>query len=209
MAGAGGGPAADGCGGAAAGLDHAAHERPLPAAGHHCLEPGAVLHDGQPGRAGQVRRPAGRAGDRGRRLQLPGRAAHRLADLDCGAGLGGGGDAPAGQPARPRDARAEPQPRRRHDDARGDGRVNLPLQGGDVPHRGAAGVAVGVALRAHAAQRQPQPLRHQVRHRVPLHGGARRRRQRVGGLHRCGAGQADRRSVAGLAAAAAGHRGQL
>ena len=48
--GAGGGRGAD------PGCADLAHVRPLPAAGHHRLGPGAELHHGQHGMAGQVRR---------------------------------------------------------------------------------------------------------------------------------------------------------
>ena len=77
-------------GGAAAGLGDAAHVGPLPAAGHHRLEPGAVLHDGQPRRAGQVRRPAGRAADQLFGFSFQDERPHLLADLGRRAGCGAG-----------------------------------------------------------------------------------------------------------------------
>ena len=49
-------------------------------------------------------------------------------------------------------------------------------------HAGISGIpAIGLAVRAHAALREPDPVRRAHRHRVPLHGGGRRRRLRVGG----------------------------
>ena len=59
--------------------DHAAHVGPLPAAGHHRLGPGAELHDGQHGMAGQVRRHSGHpAADAvRRRSSAPGAACTR------------------------------------------------------------------------------------------------------------------------------------
>ncbi len=54
---------AGGAGGAVPGRDHLAHVGPLPAAGDHRLGPGAELHDGQHGVAGQVRRHPRHSGD--------------------------------------------------------------------------------------------------------------------------------------------------
>jgi hypothetical protein len=66
-----------------------------------------------------------------------------------------------------------------------------------------AGRRVGLAVRALPAQREPLAVRHQQGHRVPVHGGARRRRPCLGRLPRLGRGAPDRGPTAGAAAQAA------
>ena len=83
---------------------------------------------------------------------------------------------PARFAARPRDPRAEGRPR----DGRGVRRRRRAAQDRRVRLRGAARVRLRLAVRAPAALREPDAVRHQPGHRVPVHGGGRRRGQRVG-----------------------------
>ena len=190
---------------AAAGRADAAHVGPLPAAGHHRLGPGAVLHDGQCRGAGQVRRHARHPADepvRHRPGHRPRLASAGLGDRAAG---GAGGDPPARFAPGPRDPRAE----ERRDHGRGDGHLHLPLQAHGLRDRRGAGGDLGLAVRALPAHRQPLALRHQQGHRIPVHGGAGRRRPCVGRVPRRGRGAPDRRPAAGAAAQAARHQRQL
>ena len=67
---------------------------------------------------------------------------------------------------------------------------------------GAARVHLRLAVRAPATLRQPDAVRHQPGHRVPVHGRGRRRRQRVGRGARRDADHAPEAAAAGHAAAA-------
>ncbi len=75
--------------------------------------------------------------------------------------------------------------------------------------RGAARVRLGLALRAPAALRQSDAVRHQPGHRIPVHGGRRRRRQRMGRGHRRDAHHAGEAGAAGRSADAARQERQL
>ena len=124
------------------------------------------------------------------------------------------GDAAAGavgaaQPARlargPRHPRAQGRPPDGRVDGRGHG--GLPRQG--LRAGRPAGRAVGLALRAPAALREPDALQPQHRHRIPVHGRGGRRRPPVGRGAGRGAGHAAEVAAAGRAAAAAGQQRQL
>ena len=75
--------------------------------------------------------------------------------------------------------------------------------------RRAAGERLGLAVRALPAHRQPVALRPQHGHRVPVHGGARRRRLRLGRARRRRRREDARRPAAGAAAEADRHQRQL
>ena len=75
--------------------------------------------------------------------------------------------------------------------------------------RGAARVRLRLAVRAPPALRQSDAVRHQPGHRVPVHGGRRRRGQRLGRDHRRDADHAAEADAAGCAAAAPRARGEL
>ena len=111
-----------------------------------------------------------------RRLRSARRAPLLLPHLGDRAG-GAVGDA---QPARfapgPRDPRAQGRAR----DGRGVRRRRRAAQDRRVRLRGAARVHFGLAVRASAALRQSDAVQHQPGHRVPVHGGRRRRGQRMG-----------------------------
>ena len=115
------------------------------------------------------------------------------------------GDAqPARFAAGPRDSRAQGRPR----DGRGVRRRRRAAQDRGLRLRGAARLRLRLALCAPAALRQSDAVRHHPGHRVPVHGGGRRRRQRVGRRrrrdadHAAEAGAAGRRCPRCLAAAA-------
>ena len=75
--------------------------------------------------------------------------------------------------------------------------------------RGAARVRLRLAVRAPAALRQSDAVRHQPGHRIPVHGGRRRRGQRLGRGRRRDAHHAAEADAAGRAAATARPRRQL
>ena len=89
-------------------------------------------------------------------------------------------DAPARFARRPGAARRQG---RRHD-GRGDGRRHLSRQGHRLRSRRAARERLGLAVRALPAHRQPVAVRPQHGHRIPVHGGARRRRPCLGRARR-------------------------
>ena len=125
-------------GGAGAGRDHAAHVGPLPAAGDHRLGPGAVLPASATSTAlGKYDGLLGIPALHALRLRPGHRARLPRPDLDDRAARGARRDAPARFAPRPRDPRAQ----ERLDDGRGDGHLDLPLQGHRVRARGGAGRA--------------------------------------------------------------------
>ena len=69
--------------------------------------------------------------------------------------------------------------------------------------RGAARVRLGLALRAPAALREPDAVRHEPGHRIPVHGRGRRRRQRLGRRDRRDADHAAKQVLQDIAAEAA------
>ena len=76
----------------------------------------------------------------------------------------------------PRDPRAEGRRR----DGRGDGRQHRLDEDRHLRHRRAVGRDFRLAVRASAALGESDPVRLERRHRIPVHGGGRRRRLRLG-----------------------------
>ena len=141
---------------AGAGLDHAAHVGPLPAAGDHRLGPVACTTCSATSTA--LGKYDGLLGIPAIEL-LRHRAQHRpqllLPAVDHRRAGGDRGHAPARFARRPRAARRQG----RRDDGRGDGRRHLPRQGDGLRPRGAAGQRLGLAVRALPAHREPVAVR--------------------------------------------------
>ncbi len=187
------------------GLADAAHVGPLPAAGHAGLGPVAVLPDGQPGGAGQVRRHSGCARPVAGGLAVGAGPRLLRADLGPGAAVLGGAAAPAGLARRARHARTQD----RLADGRIHGRGHTQVQDRHLCAVGHAGQCVGLAVCALSARGEPLALQRARRHRIPVHGRAGRRGPCLGRHRRCQRHQADGRPVAGAAATPAGQQRQL
>jgi len=190
---------ADSGGGALPRFHHPAHGRSLFAAGDDCLGDQPLL----PVRQRRVprrpyrdhRHPDGVAV----RLGIEIRTRVLLPDLAGRAA----GDAERAQPARFAGRPVDPRAQGRRGDGRGDGGEYAAGQDRDLPDCGGAGGDFRLALRPPATLRQSDPVLDQPRHRIPVHGGDRRRRSRLG----CGPWRrADHRAqamVAGFPAALA------
>ena len=158
------------------GLHHAAHAGPLPAAGDHRVGHQPLLHFRQPRDAGRPHRDDGHPAARSVRLRTEGRTPLLLPDLGHRAGRAARHRQPARLTAGARHPRVEG--RARH--GRGlRGRCCAP-EDRRVRLCGAAGVHLRLAVCAPAALRQSDALRHQPGYRVLVHGGDRRRGQRLG-----------------------------
>ena len=176
-------------------LHHAAHEGPLPAARHDRVGHQPLLRVRQPRDAGRAHRHDRHSRAVARRLRAQGRAPLFLPHLGDHARGAVGDPQPARLAAGPRDPRAEGRARhggglRRRRRAPEDRRVRL---------RRAARVHFRLAVRAPAAVRESDAVRHQPGHRVSVHGRGRRRRQRVGRGARRDADHAAEASAAGPA----------
>ncbi len=113
------------------------------------------------------------------------------------------------QPARFAAGARDPRAARPARDGRGLRRGRRATQDRRLRLRGAACLRLRLALRASAALRESDAVRHQPGHRVPVHGGRGRCRQRVGGRGRRHADHAGEAGAAGRAADAARQERQL
>ncbi len=157
-------------------LHHAAHARPLPAAGDDRLGDQPLFSVRQSGISRRAHRDHRHSRAEDRRRRIAQRALFLFPDLGHHAG-GAVGDRQSARfasrarhtgAARPAGDGGGVRGRRR---AAQDHRVRL---------RRGAGVRFGMAVRPPSAVRESDAVRPQSRHRIPFHGGSGRRRQRLG-----------------------------